>query len=52
MECKFKQSERFGLYILIIIILLHTCSLDTKKIDDKLDELNAKMIQIEQKIKK
>ena len=51
MECNFKSPQRVGLYLVMIVILLRTCTLDTSKLDKKLDELGDRLTQIEQKLK-
>ena len=40
-ECKYRPTERIGLYILVILILMHSCGLDTtlKHIKEKIDRL-------------
>jgi len=40
-ECKYRPTERVGLYILIIMILMHSCGIGAtvKHIKDKIDRL-------------
>lgn len=43
MECKYKETSRIGLYILVLLVLLHTCSIDAvvKRIEGKLDRIES-----------
>ena len=50
-ECKYKPTERMGLYILVILILFQTCSLEDK-IRDKHRDISSRLDKIEQLIKK
>ena len=51
MECEYRPVERAGLYIMVLIILLHTCSLDTNIIENKMEETNQRLDRIEMLLK-
>ena len=43
MDCKYKETSRVGLYILIIFILLFTCEVKdhTNRIEEKLSKIES-----------
>lgn len=47
-ECKYREQERWGLYIMIFIIFMSTC--DGPDFNDELDKIDKKLTQIEEKI--
>ena len=47
-ECRFKPTERMGLYLLIIIIFFcsaHTCSV-VDRLETQIDEIEIKLLNI------
>ena len=50
MECKYRLDIDL-LLIMLLIILLHTCSLDTNIIEKKMEETNKRLDKIEMLLK-
>jgi len=44
-NCNYKPTERIGLYIMVFMILLSTCSME-----DKINKMNRQMDKIEKRV--
>ena len=42
-DCKYKETSRIGLYILVILLLLQTCEINDgrKRIEEKLSRIES-----------